>query len=122
MATDHELLFYGDSTKCLVCILQKKIARICLIRFYCRKMQICNIEQHILGTPWWRREGYKQISISHSSLLTAHNKADPQSYSSPLIPAVPLMMYSESRVYSAPVREALNARFVARRMNAAQLR
>ena len=80
------------------------------------------MEQHILGTPGWCREGYKQISISHSSLLTAHNKADLQSYSSLLIPAVPLMMYSESRVYSAPVREALNARFVARRMNAAPLR
>ena len=51
-----------------------------------------------------------------------HNKTDLLSYSSLLIPAVPLMMYSESRVYSALVREALNARFVARRMNAAPLR
>ena len=108
----------------LVCILQKKNSEnlpdyILLLR----EMQICNIEQGILGTPWWGGEGYNmQISVGHSTLSTAHNKTDLQCYSSQLIPAMSLMMYSESRVYSASVREALNARFVARRMNAAPLR
>ena len=111
----------------LVCILQKKTQRICLITFDCRgscKSATLSRVFLALGGGAGRAITSKSLfDIQVFSLHTiTHNKTDLLSYSSLLILAVPLMMYSESRVYSAPVREALNARFVARRMNAALLR
>ena len=51
---DRELLFISTQQNAdgsRLQILHKKHQNICLIRFYCREMQICNIEQRFLGSP-----------------------------------------------------------------------